>query len=421
VKEVIMPALGMAQETGKLIKWLKQPGEQVVKGEPLMEVETDKTTVEVEAPASGVLADVNVQPDQDVPVGRVIAVIVEANELSDKSQEPRAKNQEPSASPIAARMAAEHGIELSQITPKGEKITKEDVLALIEADQRERTLASPLARRLARENQLDIAIVKATGPDGAVIAQDIQLAIGDRRSAGVSEQSSIVNHQSPIEEIPMSRMWQVMVERLSEAWRTIPHIYLKREANASRLNAWRELAMKHMTEKITITDLLVKLAAASLRAHPRVNASWRDGKIIANADVNVGLAVAVEDGLVVPVIHQADTLKLSQIAARRKELVDRSKANKLTLNDLSGGTFTISNLGMYGVEDFNAIVNPPQAVILAVGAIVERLVLVGGQPVSQPMMTLSLSCDHRVVDGARGAQFLQTLVEFIEEPMRLLE
>jgi pyruvate dehydrogenase E2 component (dihydrolipoamide acetyltransferase) len=212
-----------------------------------------------------------------------------------------------------------------------------------------------------------------------------------------------------------------MAERISQAWTTIPHFYLLREVHASRFVAWYDEARTRVHEKITYTDLLVKLTAVALRQHSRLNASWLKDTIVLNPQVNIGLAVAVEDGLVVPVIHQADTLGLSQLAARRMELVAKAQTGKLTLDDLSGGTFTISNLGMYGVDAFNAIVNPPQAAILAVGRIAERVVALNGQPAVQPMMTLSLSCDHRVVDGARGAQFLQTLANLIEDPMRLLD
>jgi pyruvate dehydrogenase E2 component (dihydrolipoamide acetyltransferase) len=184
--------------------------------------------------------------------------------------------------------------------------------------------------------------------------------------------------------------------------------------------AWREKAQKSSTEKITFTDLLVKLTSAALRQHPRLNASWLDDTILLNSEINIGLAVAMDDGLLVPVIHNADGLNLSELASRRSEIVSRAKTGKLSLNDLSGGTFTISNLGMYGVDAFNAIVNPPQAAILAVSRITDRVVPVNGQPDVQPMMTLSLSCDHRVVDGARGAEFLQALADLIEEPMLIL-
>lgn len=434
-KDVIMPALGMAQETGTLLQWLKAPGVTVVKGEPLMEVETDKATVEVEAPASGVLANVTAQPGDVVPVGQVIATILSLEEAASPMQQaptaPRA-----AASPLAARIASEHDIDLSQIKPKGDRIQKEDVLAHLASltpapastplsqhfplgdgeGVRLRTLASPKARRLARERGLDLSSLAGSGPGGAVLAADVLAARVPEPIAAAPGESAPAT-----ETLAVSRVWRVMAERVSKAWTTIPHFYLIREVNANRLVAWRDGAQKRADDKITYTDLLVKLVAVALRRHPRLNAAWQNETIVLNPDIHIGLAVAVDDGLIVPVIHDADQLGLSQLAARRIELVAKAQAGKLSLNDLSGGTFTITNLGMYGVDAFNAIVNPPQAAILAVGRIADRVVPLNGQPAVQPMMVLSLSCDHRVADGARGAQFLQTLADLVEEPMRLLD
>jgi pyruvate dehydrogenase E2 component (dihydrolipoamide acetyltransferase) len=212
-----------------------------------------------------------------------------------------------------------------------------------------------------------------------------------------------------------------MAERLTQSWTTIPHFFLIREANAGQLLAWREKAQARAKEKLTYTDLLVKIVALALRRHPYLNAMWQEGQLLFNQQVNIGLAVAVEEGLVVPVIQQADQLGLNELAARRQELVSRAQARKLSPADLSGGTFTISNLGMYGLDAFTAIINPPQAAILAVGRIADRVVPLHGQPVVQPMVTFTLSCDHRVVDGARGAEFLQTLAQFVEDPLAMFE
>jgi pyruvate dehydrogenase E2 component (dihydrolipoamide acetyltransferase) len=215
-------------------------------------------------------------------------------------------------------------------------------------------------------------------------------------------------------------VWRVMAERMTQSWTSVPHFYLVREVDASRLIAWRERLTRKPGAKITYTDLLVKLVAAALREHARVRVSWKDGALVQHDEVNVGLAVAIEDGLVVPVIHRADTLPLTEIAARRDELVTRAQSGKLRPADITGGIFTISNLGMYGVDAFNAIVNPPQAAILAVGRIADRVVPVDGQPAVRPIMVLTLSCDHRAVDGARGAQFLGALADLIEEPLGLI-
>jgi pyruvate dehydrogenase E2 component (dihydrolipoamide acetyltransferase) len=447
-KDVVMPALGMSQETGLLIEWLKADGEAITKGEPLMVVETDKATEEIEVPASGILANVAAGAGDDVPVGQVIAIILAPGEkapaaaksppvaVAESVAPPRPAGapaiESPShpVSPQAARIAADQRVDLSQVEPRGDRIQKADVLAYLAGQQLQgrpaatdgRSLASPKARRLAAENKLDLAAISGSGPDGAVLADDVENAVAslvEAPPAGVAPPG--VTLPAGAEVIPTSRKWQIMAQRLGEAWRTIPHFYLKRDVGAGRLADWLESARQRAAEKITYTDLLIKLAAAALRKHSRVNASWIDGQIIANPEVNVGLAVAVEDGLVVPVIRQADTLNLSQIAARRIELVSAAREGGLSLVDLQGGTFTVSNLGMFGVDEFSAIVNPPQAAILATGRIAERVVPVAGQPAVRSMMTLTLSCDHRVVDGARGAQFLEELAQWIEDPLALLD
>jgi pyruvate dehydrogenase E2 component (dihydrolipoamide acetyltransferase) len=312
-------------------------------------------------------------------------------------------------------MAKDHSVALAQVKPQGGRVQKEDVLAYLStqppaspAKPFGRTPASPKARRLAAERGLNLSAISGSGPEGAVLAADVLAAAQPKPSA--QEQS-----------LPVSRMWQVMVDRLVQSWQSVPHFYLVREANATQLAAWREKSHQRMSQKITFTDLLVRLVAAALGRHPRLNAKWQAGAIVLNPEINIGLAVAVDEGLVVPVIHQADRLGLQKMADRRRALIKQTQAGKLSPEDLRDGTFTISNLGMYGVDAFSAIVNPPQAAILAVGRVAERVVPVDGRPAVQPMITLTLSCDHRVVDGARAAQFLQTVADFIEEPLRLLD
>lgn len=437
-KDVIMPALGMAQETGLLLKWLKSEGDSVTKGEPLMEIETDKATVEIEAPASGTLANISAHPGDEVPVGRTIAFILAAGETAPvlESSPPQAPAAEPEAaerpevlaSPLAARIAAEHGLDLNQIQPAGGRIQKEDVLAYLDAQAAGtagpgdgRVLASPKARRLAKEKNLGLAGITGSGPDGAVLAADVLAAAVPAATPAPMPAVAPAPVLAGQATLPVSRMWQVMAQRLTESWNTVPHFYLAVEADATGLSAWRERARQRVAEKLTYTDLLVKLVAAALRKHPRLNARWGDGAIVTQAEINIGLAVAVEEGLLVPVIRQADRLGLNDLAARRKELVTRAQAGKLSPAEMSQGTFTISNLGMYGIDAFNAIVNPPQAAILALGRIADRVVPVNGQPAVRPMMTMTLSCDHRTVDGARAAQFLQTLTGFIEDPLSVLD
>lgn len=389
-----MPALGMAQETGKLIQWLKAPGDSVSKGEPLMEVETDKATVEIEAPATGVLANVIAHAGDEIPVGQPIAVILAPGESAPAVPAP--------ARPVTV---------VNTATPAAPVISA--VAASPSKAGNGRLLASPKARRLAGEQGIDLYGVAGSGPGGAVLASDVLAAAGAIQAAPVSTLAPLG------ETMPVSRLWQVMAERVTQAWTTIPHFYLNREVGAAGLQGWLAEARQRSAEKITITDLLVRLTSAALRQHPRLNAWWLNGGIVLNTQVSVGIAVAVEDGLVVPVIHNSDGLGLGQLAARRIALVAKAQAGKLSPDDISGGTFTISNLGMYGVDAFNAIVNPPQAAILAVSRIAERVVPVDGRPAVVSTINLSLSCDHRVVDGARGAQFLQTLSELIENPLRM--
>ncbi|HEY7850431.1 MAG TPA: dihydrolipoamide acetyltransferase family protein, partial [Ktedonobacterales bacterium] len=269
---------------------------------------------------------------------------------------------------------------------------------------------------LAHERGVDLALVMGSAPGAAVSAGDVLTFVARpavaQSSAAPAEPAQPVSVLHPV--------WRIMAERTTQSWQQIPHFFLLREINASRMIAWREQARRQRGINVTYTDLLVMAVAHTLRAHPRVNASWRDGAITQHAAVNVALAVAADYGLVTPVIHQADTLDLSAIAQQRMQLVQRAQSGKQRPDDLAGATFTISNLGMYGVDAFNAIIPAPQAAILAVGRIVERVVPLHGVPAVQPMMALSLSCDHRVIDGARGAEFLGALADLLEEPLALL-
>lgn len=435
--EVYMPALGIAQDSGKLIEWLKSEGERVEKGEPIMVIETDKTTVEYEAPASGILTSLNAKAGDDVPVGQVIALILSEGEtlpgVVPPSGTPANIAQEVSlraisATPLAVRLAEEHGISLDKIPVQGRKIQKEDVLAYIEntkpaiaSGQTSKVAASPKARRLAMENKLDLYTITGSGPGGAVLAQDVLEVIKAQAALPVAPSPAVASKAVQGEKTELSRMWKTMAQRMTESWQNAPHFFLEVEVDASQLIAWRERLQTRTDQKITITDLLIKLTASALRLHPRLNACWLEDGVVQNTDINLGLAVAVEEGLIVPVIHQADTLGLIDIARRREKLVTAAQTNKLSLADLTGGTFTLSNLGMYGIENFNAIINPPEAAILAVGKITEKVVPVDGQVKIQPRLRLTLSVDHRVVDGARGAMFLQTLTRFIEEPLSVLD
>jgi pyruvate dehydrogenase E2 component (dihydrolipoamide acetyltransferase) len=409
--EVIMPALGMAQDTGILLRWLKQPGDQVSKGELIMEIETDKATVEIEATASGILANVNAQEGDEIPVGQVIALLLGPGEsapaspatqppagpISKASGDPvsaKTDGNGRSVSPVAARAAARHKVDLAQVKTAGDRVVKADVLAHVERISGPRAvsasgliLASPKARRLAVERGLELGQISGSGPDGAVLASDV-LSVS---SQSIQPDALILASESTSQTLEVSNAWRVMAERLIQSWTTVPHFYLVREVDATGLMSWRNAVKDRYTEKITVTDLLVKVVAAAL------------------------------NGLVVPVLHDAHLLRLPQIARRRVEVVERAQSSKLKLDDLQGGSFTISNLGMFGIDAFSAIVNPPQAAILAVGRIADRVVAVNKQIEIRPMMVLTLSADHRVIDGARGAQFMNTLTGLFEEPLKLLD
>ena len=366
---VVMPALEMAQDTGKLLAWRKKEGERVVKGEPLVEIETDKAVVEIEAPGDGVLAGVTAQPGAVVPVGRTIAWLVQPGESVPIDQ-----------SPIAQ----------SPINPQSAILNPQYKI-------------SPKARRLAQERGVDLATVTGSGPGGEILASDIEATIANRSAipqSPIVHQSAILNPQSAIR---MTTAARLMAERTTQSWTTVPHFFLTREVDATALVAARE-----RSPGVSHTDLLVALVARALKKHPRMNGGA--------APVNVAIAIAVDDAVVTGVIHRADAASLADIAARRQELTGRARAGRLQPADIAGATFTISNLGMYQVDAFTAIIVPPQAGILAVGAIADRVVAIDGAPAVRPMVTLTLSCDHRVVDGARGAAFLNDIVDAMREP-----
>ena len=382
---VVMPALEMAQETGTLIAWRKKEGESVAKGEPLLEIETDKAVLEVEAPADGILAGIAAQEGAVIPVGETIAWIVRPGETAPQK-----------ASSASAHKASS---ELARSVSAAPEIAPEPAAPSARL--------SPKARRLAREGGVDIAGLRGSGPGGAVLATDVLAA----RAA------------TPTLETPGS-VGRLMAERTTQSWMTVPHFFVVREADAFGLVEARERLAPAIEQKsgvrLTHTDLLVALVARVLTVHSRLNASWTDGKIRLNPEINVALAMAVEDGVVAAIIHCTNTLTLGQITVQRRDLSERARAGRLHPSDISGATFTLSNLGMYHVDAFSAIVNPPQAAILAVGSITDRVVPVAGQPTIRPMLTLTLSCDHRVVDGARAAAFLNDLVENLREPEKWL-
>ncbi|HEY6946814.1 MAG TPA: dihydrolipoamide acetyltransferase family protein [Candidatus Acidoferrum sp.] len=400
---VVMPALEMAQETGKLLAWRKKEGERVRKGEPLLEIETDKAVVEVEAPGDGVLAGITAEVGAVIPVGETIAWLVAPGE------KPPAKASMPMPAARATAGAGKQGA----TSPESAATASRAAVAAAALQ------ISPKARRLAKELGIDFALVWGTGPEGVITAEDIQKFADSKGAAGAGGATTPV---SAVE--PLSQVARLMAERTTQSWTSVPHFFLVREVDASELVA----AQKRFTEEAessrgpvqTITDLLVAMIARTLSKHRQMNASWTGEGIRSNKDVNVSVAMAVKDGVVGAVIHNADKLKIMEISTQRRELTERARAGKLRPADITGGTFTLSNLGMYKVDAFSAIITPPQVAILAVGAISDRVAAVAGKPAVRPMMTMTLSSDHRVVDGARAAEFLNDLAEAIREPKKLL-
>lgn len=385
---VVMPALEMAQETGKLISWLKKEGQQVAKGEPLLEVETDKAVLEVEAPADGILAGIKVREGDVVPVGQTIAWLVSPGE------EPPAE-----AATVASMAQASQPAVRAAAAPA----------PVAESSKSAGAKLSPKARRLAREYNVDLSKVRGTGPDGAITTDDVLAAV----RPGAAPPGLVA---APAAEA-LSPVARLMAERTTQSWTTTPHFYLTRDVDATALNAVRlRLAStidKASGAKLSHTDLLVALVSRVLAKHPRMNGSWNGSSVQPNPEVNIGVAVAVKDGVVSVVIPQAAKALLAEISAQLREKAERARAGRLHPADISGATFTISNLGMFGLDSFHAVITRPQAAILAVGRIADRVVVVNGQPEVRPMMTLTLSCDHRVVDGARAALFLKDLAEAI--------
>src|SRR5580658_2950372 len=369
---IFMPALEMAQETGKIISWLKKEGDSLAKGEPLAEIETDKVVLEIEAPADGVLAGVKASAGDVIPVGQTIAWIV-------------APGEQP---PVEAASAA----------PAARTMTEQPRPAKVVPSSTEKieVKVSPKARRMAQELGVDLSKVTGSGPGGTISGEDVQRAAESQKAA-----------PQPAAPAALSSIARLMAERTTQSWTTAPHFFLVREVDASGLIAARE---KH-GKAVTHTDLLVALVARTLVKHPKMNASWTGNAIQLNPNVNISIAIAVKDGVVGAVVPNADTATLTAISAKRQDLAERARAGRLHPPDVTGGTFTISNLGMFGVDAFSAIITPPQAAVLAVGRIVDRVVPVNGLIGIRPILTMTLSSDHRVVDGAQAAAFLKDVAE----------
>jgi pyruvate dehydrogenase E2 component (dihydrolipoamide acetyltransferase) len=418
VTKVVMPKLSEAMETGKIIKWLKQEGDRVQGGDILAEVETDKADVEMEAFGAGVLRKILVPAGGQVPVGSLIAVVAEpSDDVSALLAEAAAPTVSPTTSPPSApatpRVAASAS-SAPKAAPEQPAVSVSP--ATSPAPQTGRVKASPLARKIAAQWGVDLGQVQGSGPGGRIIRRDVEAAA----SAAPSEAPAAVGAE--FEDVPMSSIRAAIARRMPLAKAPVPHFYVSSEVAMDRAWALREeLNALDGQPKISVNDLIVRACGLVLMKHPGVNASFQGETIRVYRRAHIGIAVALPDGLITPVLRDCQAKSLAQIAVESRDLAERARARKLKVNELSGATFSISNLGMFDVTEFSAIINPPEGAILAVGA-VRRLPVVDGAGALGVgrRMTLTLSCDHRVMDGAMGARFLQDLGRLLEEPLRLL-
>jgi pyruvate dehydrogenase E2 component (dihydrolipoamide acetyltransferase) len=390
---VVMPALEMAQENGKLLAWRKKEGERVSKGEPLLEIETDKAVVEVEAPGDGILAGITAEAGAVIPVGETIAWLVAPGE------NPPAK--EAMVAPAARATSAARA---AAVAPAVSRPTTEPSPIQI----------SPKARRLAKELGIEIGQIRGTGPDGTITSEDVHAAANAMDSGTPTTAAT----PAAVTTEPLSQLARLMAERTTQSWTSVPHFFLAQTVDAGTLVEMQKQLVAGSTAGMapTITDLLIALIARVLEKHPNMNASWTGDGIRLNPEINISVAMAVKDGVVGAVVPNANKESVAAISKVRRELTERARARRLRPADITGGTFTLSNLGMYKVGAFSAIITPPQCAILAVGAITDAVVPVDGKPGIRPTMTMTLSSDHRVVDGARAAEFLGDLVNAIREP-----
>jgi len=398
---VIMPKLDEAMRTGRIVKWLKNEGDRVEKGEVICEIETEKTAFEIEAEASGILSKLMAKEGEDVPVAAPIVFILQPGEKAPEVAEPVVKAEEEVKEEVPVEVKAE-----------APTVTKES----------EAIKASPLAKSIAKEHSIDLSLVAGTGPGGRITKEDVLQALEESKvvtTPPAREEPELAEE----ERVPLSSMREVIARRMTESFQA-PHFYLTVEVDTQELGEARKQLIPLIENKIgirlTVTDLIIKMVAKTLEDNPSVNCAYADGAMKLFKRIDIGLVAAVEGGLIVPVIRQANKKSLAEIAKDRAELTEKARERKLSVEEMRGSTFTISNLGMFGIDQFSAILQPPEGAILAIGRITDKAVVRDGQIVIRPMMTLTLSIDHRVLDGVLGSQFLQSLKGYIENPATIL-
>jgi pyruvate dehydrogenase E2 component (dihydrolipoamide acetyltransferase) len=425
--EIIMPKMGDAMTEGKVVRWYKKAGDAVKKGEPVLEIETDKVNLDLEAEQDGTLSGVAAEEGQMVPVGGRLAVVLAPGESAAAAAAP-AEPQSRRATDKKDSIKHTTGEYAEAVEMKGPRVDRAaappsaNIVEMPSAEGRRRS--SPLARKMAREMGVDVNAIAGSGPKGRVIASDIK-GVGQAPSpvpqvapTKTGQAGAPVLHQTTI---PLTAMRRTIAKRLAESTGPIPHFYLTADYDVTNLLAMRVQMNEALNVKLSVNDFILRAAALALREHPNVNASWGDEAITQHGEIHVGVAVSTAEGLITPVIRNADRKSVAEIGIEVRALAEKAKNRKLQPNDYQGSTFTISNLGAWGIEEFTAIINPPNVAILAIGAAEARPVVTEGrQVVVRDRMKITMSCDHRVIDGAAGAEYLRTLRKYLEQPIRLV-
>jgi pyruvate dehydrogenase E2 component (dihydrolipoamide acetyltransferase) len=444
--EIIMPKMGDAMSEGKVVRWYKKAGEPVTKGEPLLEIETDKVNLDLEAEEDGVVGEIEVEEGATVEVGTTLATIraegdapaepkkKESKEKDPKEKKPAGKKQKPSdevkEEPESAEYPEVPKPEPGTETAEADEQPEDDEPPAAEKEpvrrEGETIRSSPLARRMAKELGVDIGSISGSGPAGRVIAADVEKASkGEAKKARpepkpVSRPPAAAQRGGETRKLPLTAMRRTIASRLVESLGPIPHFFLTIDVDVTDLLALREQVNAIGEAKTSVNDFVVRAAALSLLDHPNVNSSFTAEAIIQHGEIHIGIAVATPEGLITPVVRHAEGKSVREINDEVRTLAERARNRRLMPDDYQGSTFTISNLGMYGIEEFTAIINPPNVAILAVGAAQPRAVVSGREIVVRDRMKITMSCDHRVVDGAAGAEFLKTLRQYLEQPLRLV-
>lgn len=394
---VIMPKLGLTMTEGTIERWLKKEGDRVQKGEPLVEIITEKINFQYESPASGILRKILCHEGEVVPVATPIAIIAEEGEVITEVEEVNHELQVEAPPP-----------------PVFQKEKREEIP--------KRIFASPLAKKIAREKGIDLSTIQGSGPRGRIVQRDVLQALEHLKVKEVPPPSPVEVPAGKV--IPLKGIRKIIAKRMAESFQNAPHFYLSLEVDMTALQDLRERLREEIEKRtgvrITLTDLLVKVSASALCDHPIMNSRFEGDQIRLMEDINIGVAIALDDGLIVPVIHRADKKSLAEISISLRDLTQRAREGRLSLEDVEGGTFTLSNMGMLGIDQFNPIINPPQCCILGVGRTIEKPVVQGKEILIKPMAWLTLSSDHRIIDGATGAKFLNQIKRLIEDPALLL-